>query len=272
MKTNLLLLMIFIAINVSGQRDTIVYYKKMGAITENKDEAYSFTKCSKKTKYIYLLNIYYKVDGKWKENYSEKYRRIADSAFQIGSNSKYIRYFKKIDSGYLIKDYHNSILTDEGKSKLIFPSILFGDWKGYFESNGKLRNEAKFVNNQMISNRYWINGKDFIDDVFFNADTIAKYEGGEKELMKFVYDNVVYPEPARVNNIQGKVQVGFIIMADGSIKGVHLLKGVHYYLDQEALRIVKLIPNKWTPALIDGKKVNMAFNVPVTFQLKNPMQ
>jgi TonB family protein len=272
MKTSLLFLTLFIAINVSGQRDTIVYYKKLGATTENKEEAAGYTEVSKKTKNNYLVSYYDKVNGKWIKNFTEKYKRIADSAFQIGSDTKNFRYFQKTDSGYLIKDYNNSILKYDGKSKLIFPLIQFGDCRSYFVSTGKIRNEAKYINNQMISNRYWINEKDFIDDVFFNADTIAKYEGGEKELMKFIYDNIVYPEPARVNNIQGKVQVGFIIMTDGSIKGVHLLKGVHYYLDQEALRIVKLVPNKWTPALIGGKKVNMAFNVPVTFQLKNPMQ
>jgi TonB family protein len=272
MKTHLLILTLFIAINVSGQNDTMVYYKNLGAITENKQEAIGYAKLSKKTKSNYVIDYYDKVDNQWIKTSSEKFKRIADSAFQVGSSAKNIRYFQKIDSGYLIKDYSNSILQYEGKSKLIFPLIRFGDCKSYSESTGKIRNEAKYINNQMIANRYWINEKDFIDDVFFRVDKIAEYKGGDKSIIKFINENVVYPEEARIKNIEGKVFIGFIIMADGSIKGEHILKGVNFYLDQEALRIVKLIPNKWIPALIGDKKVNMAFSVPVTFQLKNPMQ
>ncbi len=42
--------------------------------------------------------------------------------------------------------------------------------------------------------------------------------------------------------------------------------GVDFYLDREALRIVKAMP-KWIPGTQDGKPVPVKFQVPIGFRL-----
>ena len=73
-------------------------------------------------------------------------------------------------------------------------------------------------------------------------------------------------EAAGGNKVEGKVYVEFIVDVDGSIIDPLLKRGVGYGLDEEALRIVKGMPN-WKPGKLDGEAVKVRFIVPVNFKL-----
>ena len=121
----------------------------------------------------------------------------------------------------------------------------------------------------MISNKWWINDKRYITNVTTNVDKNAEYEGGNAALLKFIAENIKYPIEARDNNITGKVIVSFIVMNDGTIKGIRILKNVHILLDLEAVRVINSIPkNKWKPAEIEGEKVNFPMMIPVNFTIR----
>jgi TonB family protein len=95
----------------------------------------------------------------------------------------------------------------------------------------------------------------------------AEFPGGQEELMRFLAQNIRYPEQAMKNNEQGRVIVSFIIHNDGSIDGARVLKGVTEELDKEALRVVNSMP-KWTPGRNEaGEAVNTQFTLPVSFKL-----
>ena len=93
-----------------------------------------------------------------------------------------------------------------------------------------------------------------------------EFPGGMSELMKFLQENVKYPEEAMKNGIQGRVVVQFIVEKDGSISGAEVIKKVNEHLDAEALRVVNAMPN-WTPGKQKGKVVRVKFTLPVTFRL-----
>lgn len=92
------------------------------------------------------------------------------------------------------------------------------------------------------------------------------FPGGDTALINFITENTVYPEIAKEKEIQGRVFVSFIIDTAGKVTNVALARGVDPYLDNEALRVVKLLPD-WTPGKQRGKPVNVYFIVPINFRL-----
>ena len=95
----------------------------------------------------------------------------------------------------------------------------------------------------------------------------AVFPGGEAALLKYIAENTIYPPEAIENNIQGKVFVKFAVSADGSIKRIEILRGVHPLLDKEAIRVVSTLP-KWIPGKQNGRPVPSWFNIPVDFRVK----
>ncbi|MFZ4401040.1 MAG: energy transducer TonB [Bacteroidales bacterium] len=93
---------------------------------------------------------------------------------------------------------------------------------------------------------------------------MPEFPGGEEKLMKFLKDNLKYPQIARDSNIQGTVYVGFVIENDGKISDVKVLRGISKECDAEAVRVIKTIP-KWKP----GKRMEkpVQFNMPIKFKL-----
>lgn len=104
------------------------------------------------------------------------------------------------------------------------------------------------------------------EEVFMVVEEMPQFPGSEKALMEFIYQNVRYPERAKENSIQGRVIVKFAVMADGKVSRISVLKGVDPDIDNEAIRVISLLP-EWKPGLQGGKPVNVWYNVPVTFTL-----
>ncbi len=87
------------------------------------------------------------------------------------------------------------------------------------------------------------------------------------EFTKWVSTQLVYPEEAKNEKIQGRVTAAFTIASDGSVKDVEVLRGVDPRLDAEAVRVLSSSP-KWEPGKVGGKPVSVRFTFPVIFQLK----
>ena len=85
-------------------------------------------------------------------------------------------------------------------------------------------------------------------------------------MMKYIMENMKYPEQAMKEGIQGRVAVRFIVEKDGSISDVKPILSVHPLLNKEAVRVVKSMP-KWSPGKHNGKPVRVRFNLPVMFKL-----
>lgn len=106
------------------------------------------------------------------------------------------------------------------------------------------------------------------EQIFIAVEQPAEFPGGMAALMRWLNNNMRYPEAAQQNDIQGRVTVNFVVEKDGSIANVKIAKGVDKDLDREALRVVKKMP-KWQPGKNNGVAVRSYFNLPVTFRLQN---
>ena len=105
------------------------------------------------------------------------------------------------------------------------------------------------------------------EEVFMVAEQMPEFPGGMKELLKFLQENVKYPENAMKNNVQGRVIVQFVVEKDGTPTEFKVLRSVDPDLDAEALRVMKAMP-KWKPGMQKGQVVRVKFTVPVSFKLQ----
>lgn len=105
------------------------------------------------------------------------------------------------------------------------------------------------------------------DQVFEVVEEPTSFPGGPEAMMKWLRDNVKYPEIAQENNIQGRVFVSFVIERDGTPSNVQIARGVDPALDREAVRVVSRMP-KWNPGKQRGRPVRQKFTIPVLFRLQ----
>ncbi len=100
------------------------------------------------------------------------------------------------------------------------------------------------------------------------VEEMPEYPGGIPELMKYISENIAYPEDAIANNIQGRVILRFVVNTDGSVDRIQLLRGIDSSLDNEAIRVVSTLP-KFKPGKQQGIPVPVWFSLPVLFRLQN---
>lgn len=105
------------------------------------------------------------------------------------------------------------------------------------------------------------------NEVYTYVEEQPHFPGGEKYRIKFLQRNIMYPLFARQNNIQGIVYTSFIVEKDGSISSVKVLQGIGAGCDEEAVRVVKLMP-RWTPGKRQGVAVRVVMTMPIHFILQ----
>jgi len=100
----------------------------------------------------------------------------------------------------------------------------------------------------------------------FDYDKDPEFPGGVSAMYEWIGEEVVYPQMAAEQNIQGTVFVGFVVNKDGSIVQVKALNELDQDLEKEAIRVMKKMP-KWSPAERAGKKVRVYYQIPFRFAL-----
>jgi len=104
------------------------------------------------------------------------------------------------------------------------------------------------------------------EEIFDVVEENPEYPGGLKEMYTFLNANMKYPPMARESGVQGKVYVQFIVEKDGKVTDVQVLRGIGSGCDEEAVRVVKMMPN-WKAGKQRGKPVKVRYKLPVTFKL-----
>lgn len=98
-------------------------------------------------------------------------------------------------------------------------------------------------------------------------EEMPEFPGGINELMKFLQENMKYPEDATKEGKQGRVIVRFVIDKDGTISDATVMRSVYPSIDAEALRVVNAMP-KWTPGKVKGAPVRVKYTLPLVFSLQ----
>ena len=102
------------------------------------------------------------------------------------------------------------------------------------------------------------------NDVYNMVDQSAKFQDGYNSIIKFVQENIKFPAEAKENNVHGKLMVSVVVEKDGSLSNITVKKGLGYGLDEEIVRIIKMMP-KWQPAQHKGKTVRQTQTIVIPF-------
>ena len=100
------------------------------------------------------------------------------------------------------------------------------------------------------------------------VEQMPSYPGGTSALMKFLTENIEYPEQMIKDSIQGRVICSFIVGRDGAISDIKVVRSLHPLLDKEAVRVLSLMP-KWIPGKQNGQPSKVKYILPITFRLQN---
>ena len=102
---------------------------------------------------------------------------------------------------------------------------------------------------------------------YASVEAKPTFNGGDADsFVKYVQQNIKYPENALENGVEGKVTVNFVVDANGKIRNAKVVNGVDDELNAEALRVVESAP-AWTPAKQNGQNVPVTCSIPVTFKI-----
>ena len=137
-----------------------------------------------------------------------------------------------------------------------------------------------------------------IDTIFTAPENIAEFVGGQEKYYEFVLQHVKYPEVARVNSVQGRAVVRFVIEKNGEVGNVEcvsistnssdlleayrrklkkkngtveeyqkMLESCNNVLKEEGIRVMKQL-TKWKPASQNRVVVRSYVTFPFRFQLE----
>jgi len=93
----------------------------------------------------------------------------------------------------------------------------------------------------------------------------ASYPGGNVAMAKYIYRNMMYPEAAKANKIQGDIMVVFFVEPDSTASEVKAMKDLGHGTKEEAERLIRAA--KFLPALQNGKPIRQQMMVSVPFRI-----
>ena len=108
-------------------------------------------------------------------------------------------------------------------------------------------------------------------DILIDETCPPQFPGGDAALINFLNENIVYPPKAAQDKVEGKVVVQFTVKKTGKIDNVKVLRSVRKDLDDEAVRVVKMMPD-FIPAKQNGEVADMPYTIPVSFKLFDEME
>ncbi len=106
------------------------------------------------------------------------------------------------------------------------------------------------------------------EEIFIRVEVDPQFPGGSSAMFRYLSRNIKYPMMAIETGIQGVVYVMFVVEKDGSITDISILRGLAGGCDEEAMRVVKMMP-RWKPGKQFNKTVRVQYTLPVRFILQN---
>ena len=117
---------------------------------------------------------------------------------------------------------------------------------------------------------YFEKGKLTGTHLYNNTIKQSEYSQNAEKLREFIYSNInweILPKQDKVI----RVFIGFVPNENGFIDEVKVLRGYSELYDQEAIRIIKAIP-EWEVSFRRGELIRMQWDIPVIFSNENRLR
>lgn len=177
------------------------------------------------------------------------FKKYTDISLIDSVHAKYEEWFK---NGQLKEIYY----LDDNNTY----SQLITYWK-----NGQMKRKDLFDKGELTKGVTWDSTGNEVN--YYPYIIQPSFPGGPTGLRSFIANNLKYPERAAIEGIQGKVFIGFVVEKDGSVINTHVVRRVDPYLDEEALRVVNILP-RWRPGQKDGENIRFSYFIPINFALQ----
>lgn len=109
-------------------------------------------------------------------------------------------------------------------------------------------------------------GLPITDEIFTVVEEPPTFPGGSAGMDDFIQTHLRYPLIAIKKHVEGNVYVDFIVTKTGAIQQVHPTRGIGFWADEEAVRLVQSMPN-WKPGKQAGRSVNVKYALVIPFRL-----
>jgi TonB family protein len=97
---------------------------------------------------------------------------------------------------------------------------------------------------------------------------LPEYPGGSTAMKEFVNGNLRYPDEALQAKVEGAVIVEYDVYDDGSVRNLHILKGLGYGCDEEAMRVVGML--RFEKVKNRGARVKVTKKTRLNFRYPKP--
>ncbi|MDP3914584.1 MAG: hypothetical protein Q8R96_12700 [Bacteroidota bacterium] len=270
--TTLILSFFFIAFSAFAQKESVVYIGTNGKLT-TLDQAIFMQKTLKKSSKVTTVLTYQLTDAKWAKLYTEKYKTLNDSTFQINGNRENYKgttfrtFTKQADGSFKFRDVAKDQLLRSGSAKSVVPLLVHGQVTEYYPGGNK-KSVSEYNENELVSNENWReNGDKYIDTIFYSVDSDPTFNPGIKVMHQHILKG--FKEAGiDISSISGSLILGFVVMENGAIDGIKIIKGLASNINSIAFESFTTLQGSWTPAKLNGKTVRYFQIFPINFIYK----
>lgn len=194
----------------------------------------------------------------------------AASCFNYNSLKKRITMMNKKDSGRWALAKSLCLIPAVGAAVCLAACVGNGENKNA-ENNAEAKDTATVDNSKTETTVAKFDSKvaarnSETDTVMDKCEVMPEFPGGTESLMKYLRDNIKYPQKALEEGLSGRVIALFVVDRDGGIDNIEILKSTNLIFENEAIRVIKAMP-KWKPGKDKGKTVRCRYVLPVVFRI-----
>jgi len=261
--------LISISLFLSGKNDTILYLGTNGKINPEGFQQFKKTIQYRSAKKI-RVTTYSNTAGNWVKCLTETFQKTDPDTYRVKAKTQHsqstgtIRFEPAENEIYRVAEKKDNQLIRTGYTKSKIPLILHGIVTVYYPGGNK-RSESVYSNNELVSNRNWLeNGEEYLDNIFYSVDTPPRFLPGMDSLHRHLLETF---EKNKVDYsvLSGEIEVGFVVTEDGEIGGLRLLKGINNKINRLVLSAFQTLEGEWKPARLKGKNVRYLQKFPINF-------
>ena len=191
-----------------------------------------------------------------KENNETFYVLKSDKTTKHGAYKKFSYNDKLIIKGFYKQGFKDSIwecYSFDGQLTLKYNYTK--NELVYFKPNDKVKDKKYRI----------VNGINSLDTTLSRPPIFL---GGDDFVLSELAKNMRYPSTAVENGKSGKVYVLFTVDKFGKTSNYHVETPLGFGMDEEAIRVLKLLPDNWLPGLLNEQPVDVEIVYPINFRLQ----
>ncbi len=264
---------VFIVCTAFAQKESVVYIGTNGKLTTI-DQAIFMQKTIKKSSKITTVQTYQLTDTKWVKLFTEKYKTLNDSTYQINGNRENYKgttfrtFTKQADGSFKFRDVVKDKLVRSGFAESLIPLLVHGQVTEYYPGGNK-KSVSEYNENELVSNENWYEtGDKYIGNIFYSVDSYPTFNPGIKVLHQHILKGF---KDAGIDivSISGSIIIGFVVMENGTIDGIKIIKGLGPTINSVAYESFVSLKGSWTPAKLNDKTVRYFQIFPINFIYKS---